>query len=210
MNTGPKRASARESGGGRQDGAGRGRGEGRSARSRGRALSRGHRHRPDLWEARYNLGVVLASAGDLASAEDELKQAHTLAPEMQDVVVALAEVERRRGEHRKEAAELLGDFVTRTRWPIDARTLLVGALRNSGQVDKAITQGARGARPQAGRRAGARPSSRSATWPRARSDTAQLLAKQALDANPKSAIAHRAMGLIHLGAATTRWRSRSS
>src|SRR5690348_8430343 len=64
----------------------------------------------NLWEARYDLGVVLASAGDLAGAEKELRAAAKLAPDAADVVVALAEVQRRRGESR-DAADTLGDFV---------------------------------------------------------------------------------------------------
>ena len=35
---------------------------------------------PTLWEARYNLGVVLAGAGDLAGAEEQLRGAQKLAP----------------------------------------------------------------------------------------------------------------------------------
>jgi len=151
---------------------------------------------PNLWEARFNLGIVLASAGDLATAEEELKQAHKLAPEMQDVVVALAEVERRRGQH-KDAAELLTDFVNAHPLAVEARTLLVGALRNSGQVEKAIVQ----AREVLVRKPGdAQALAELALCHLAKGekDTAQLLAKQAMDANPKSALAHRAMGLIHL------------
>src|SRR5438309_1106244 len=65
---------------------------------------------PNLWEAKYNLGVVLAGGGDLAGAEDQLRAAQKLAPEIQDVIVALAEVERRRGDNRS-AADLLGHFL---------------------------------------------------------------------------------------------------
>lgn len=151
----------------------------------------------NLWEAHYDLGVVLASGGDLAGAEPELKEAHKLAPEMQDVVIALAEVQRRRGEYR-DAASLLGDFVDAHPLATDARTLLVAALRNSGQVGKAITQ----AREVLVRKPGdAQALAELALCHLAQNekDTAQLLAKQAIDANPKSATAHRAMGLVHLG-----------
>ena len=151
----------------------------------------------NLWEAHYDLGVVLANGGDLAGAEPELKEAHRLAPEMQDVVVALAEVQRRRGEH-KDAAALLGEFVDAHPLAVEARPLVVAALRNSGPVGKAITQ----AREVLVRRPGdAQALAELALCHLAQGekDTAQLLAKQAIDSNPKSAVAHRAMGLVHLG-----------
>ncbi|CAN5272112.1 hypothetical protein BH09MYX1_BH09MYX1_19120 [soil metagenome] len=151
----------------------------------------------NLWEAHYDLGIVLASTGDLAGAEPELKEAHKIAPEMQDVVVGLAEVQRRRGEH-KDAANLLGEFVDAHPLALEARTLLVAALRNSGQVGKAITQ----AREVLVRKPGdAQALAELALCHLAQGerDTAQLLAKQAIDANQKSAVAHRAMGLVHLG-----------
>jgi tetratricopeptide (TPR) repeat protein len=151
---------------------------------------------PTLWEARYNLGVVLANGGDLANAEDNLRAAQKLAPEIQDVIVALAEVQRRRGEHRS-AADLLGDFVQAHAQAIDARTLLVAALRNSGQVDKAIEQGREVLVRKPGD-ASALAELALCHLAKGERETAQLLAKQALDSNPKSAIAHRAMGLLQL------------
>jgi tetratricopeptide (TPR) repeat protein len=151
---------------------------------------------PSLWEARYNLGVVLANSGDLAGAEDQLRSAQKLAPEVQDVVVALAEVERRRGEHRS-AADLLGDYVQAHAQAIDARTLLVAALRNSGQVDKAIEQGREVLVRKPGD-ASALAELALCHLAKGERETAQLLAKQALDSNKDSAIAHRAMGLIQL------------
>jgi tetratricopeptide (TPR) repeat protein len=151
---------------------------------------------PTLWEAKYNLGVVLASGGDLAGAEDQLRAAQKLAPDVQDVTVALAEVERRRGENRS-AADLLGDFVQAHPQAVDARTLLVGALRNSGQIDKAIAQGQEVLVRKPGD-AAALGELALCHLAKGERETAQLLAKQALDANPKSALAHRAMGLIQL------------
>jgi len=151
---------------------------------------------PNLWEAKYNLGVVLASGGDLAGAEDQLRTAQKLAPEIQDVVVALAEVQKRRGENRN-AADLLGDFVQAHPQAIDARTLLVGALRNSGQIDKAIAQGQEVLVRKPGD-AAALAELALCHLAKGERDTAQLLAKQALDSNGKSALAHRAMGLIQL------------
>ena len=52
---------------------------------------------PNLWEAHFDLGVVLASGGDLAHAEDALKSAAKIAPDREEVAFALAAVRRRRG-----------------------------------------------------------------------------------------------------------------
>ena len=151
---------------------------------------------PNLWEARYDLGVVLAQAGDLAGAAEQLAVASKLAPDAEDVAVALGEVRRRRGEH-KVAADALGDFVSDHANAVDARTLYVAALRESGQVDKAIAQ----AREVLVRRPGdASALAELALCHLAKNerDTAALLAKQAIDANAKSALAHRAAGLVAL------------
>lgn len=151
---------------------------------------------PNLWEARYDLGVVLAGAGDLAGAEEQLAAAAKLAPDAEEVAVALAEVRRRRGE-QKLAADGLGDFVQDHPNALDARTLYVAALRESAQVDKAIAQ----AREVLVRKPGdALALSELALCHLAKGEkeTAQLLVKQALDADPKSAVAHRAAGLIAL------------
>src|SRR5450755_4367822 len=51
----------------------------------------------NLWEAHFDLGLVLASAGDLSHSEEQLKAAAKIAPEREEVTVALAEVRRRRG-----------------------------------------------------------------------------------------------------------------
>src|SRR5690606_38333729 len=40
-----------------------------------------------LWEARYDLGVLLAQSGELAAAEKHLTQAAELAPNAEDVLV---------------------------------------------------------------------------------------------------------------------------
>ncbi|MBX3212592.1 MAG: tetratricopeptide repeat protein [Labilithrix sp.] len=151
---------------------------------------------PNLWEARFNLGVVLASAGDLAHAEEQLKAAAKTAPEREEVAVALAEVRRRRGSN-KEAASTLDDFVKEHPGALDARTLLVAALRDSGQHDKAIAQ----AREVLVRKPGdatALAELALCHLGKGERDTAQLLVKQSLDVNAKSAVAHRVQGLVSL------------
>jgi len=151
---------------------------------------------PNLWEARYDLGAVLASAGDLAGSEEQLALAAKTSPGVQGIAVALAEVRRRRGEQRL-AAEGLADFVRDQPNDVDTRLLYVATLRESGQIDKAIEQ----AREVLVRK----PSDSSALaelslshLAKGEKEAAALLAKQAIDVSPNSAVAHRATGLIDL------------
>ena len=60
---------------------------------------------PELWEARYDLGVLLAQSGALDRAREQLERAHALAPNAEDVVAALGEVLRRKGEHAAAASQ---------------------------------------------------------------------------------------------------------
>ncbi len=150
----------------------------------------------NLWEARYDLGVVLANGGDLAGAEPELAMAVSLSPDAQDVAVALAEVRRRRGE-QKLAADGLSAFVHDHPSAVSARTLYVSVLRESGQIDKAIAE--------AGEVLVRKPADAAALaelslahLAKGEKEAAALLAKQALDASPNSAVAHRATGLLAL------------
>lgn len=149
-----------------------------------------------LWEAHYDLGIVSAGAGELRDAEGALATAAKLAPIQEDVAVALAEVRRRRGSY-KEAADALSDFVKANPEALSARTLYVTALRDSGQMDRAIAEG----REVLSRR----PGNASALSELAlchlgkgERDVAELLVKQAIDTDGKSAVAHRTMGLVQL------------
>jgi tetratricopeptide (TPR) repeat protein len=151
-----------------------------------------------LWEAHYDLGVVLVGAGDLAGAEDQLRTASKLAPDAEEVVIALGELRRRRGED-KEAADALDDFLQDHPGAIEARTLAVTALRDSGQLDAALKQAQEVLVRKPGD-AGALAELALTHLAKGERDTASLLAKQALDANPKSAVAERATGLIALAA----------
>lgn len=94
---------------------------------------------PALWEARFNLGVVLAAQGELDDAAKELLQAGREAPNEESIVVALAEVERRRGRS-KEGAEVLAGFVKAHPNAAGAKDAYVAALRESKQYDKALEQ----------------------------------------------------------------------
>ncbi len=151
---------------------------------------------PGLWEARYDLGIVLARSGDLAGAEQELKAAQKAAPEQEEVAAALGEVRLRRGLAR-DAADGLESFVKKSPGATRARTLFAIALRESGQADKAMTE----AREVLVRKPGdptALVELALSHLAKKERDTASLLVKQVLDANPKNAIALRANGLIQL------------
>jgi len=151
---------------------------------------------PNLWEAHFDLGLVLAMDSDLAGAEASLKTAHGLAPDQEDVAVALAEVRRRRGL-TKDAAEGLESFVAQNPSATDARSLLASTLRDSGQYEKAIKE-AREVLVRKSGDAAALAELALCHLAKQERESAKLLARQAIDANPKSAAAHRVMGLIHL------------
>lgn len=151
---------------------------------------------PALWEARYDLGVLLASRGELEAARVELEAAHRTAPNAEDVVCALGEVLRRQ-ELASDAAEVLTTFVATRPGARAARRLLVIALREAGDAAAALERARELARLEPGD-------------PRALAelalthlalgqvDIAELLVRQALEAKPPAAVAERAAGLIAL------------
>jgi tetratricopeptide (TPR) repeat protein len=149
-----------------------------------------------LWEARYDLGILLAHGGSLAEAEELLISAAKFAPDAHEIAFALGEVRRRRGDN-ESAAEGLGEFLETHAQASDVRTLYVAALRDSGQVEKAIHE----AREVLLRKPeGAQALSELALCHLAKGekDIAQLLARQAQDTDPKSAVAHRTLGIVAL------------
>jgi tetratricopeptide (TPR) repeat protein len=151
---------------------------------------------PQLWEGRYNLGVLLAETGDLVAAEKQLLEAQKLAPNAEDVVVALGEVRRRLGDYAG-AALVLRAFVKQTPAAGLARTALVSALREDGKTDEAIAEA-----QQALVRRASDPYALSelalAQLEKGEADTAELLSKEALKAAPQSAVAERTAGMISL------------
>jgi tetratricopeptide (TPR) repeat protein len=151
---------------------------------------------PGLWEAHYNLGVLLADKGDLKAAERELAQSAKLAPNAEDVAVGLAEVRRRQGDPGG-AIDALQAFVKQYPNANVAPIALVTALREGGKVKEAIEQGQRVLVY--------RSSDPYALSELALSnveldeiDTAELLIAEALKADDKSAVAERTAGLISL------------
>jgi tetratricopeptide (TPR) repeat protein len=151
---------------------------------------------PGLWEAHYNLGVLLADKGDLEAAERELTRAAKLAPNAEDVVVALSEV-RRRADDADGAIDALQVFVKQNPDAKVAPISLITALREGGQVKPAI---------EAAQRVLVYHSSDPfalselalANVELGEIDTAELLIEEALKADDKSAVAERAAGLISL------------
>lgn len=151
---------------------------------------------PNLWEGRYNLGVLLAESGDVVAAEKQLSAAQKLAPNAEDVVVALGEVRGRLGDH-PGAIDVLKEFVRQNPDAGLARTALVSALREGGKVEEAIQQ----AQAALVRRANdpyALSEFALAELSRDQIDAAELLSKEALKASPGSAVAERTAGLISL------------
>jgi tetratricopeptide (TPR) repeat protein len=112
------------------------------------------------------------------------------------VAVALAEVRRRRGEP-KLAADALADFVRDHPSAVSARTLYVASLRESGQIDKAISE-AREVLVRKPADATALAELSLSHLAKGENEAAALLAKQALDSSPNSPVAHRATGLLDL------------
>jgi len=149
-----------------------------------------------LWEARYDLGVLHAESGDLAAAEKELAQALELAPNAEDVAVALSEVRRRRGD-AAGAVAALEPFVKSHPDARVAGLALVAALRETGAYERALGQAHK---LLVKRSSDANALSELALTHLAKDevDTAELLIEEARKADPKSAGAERTAGLIAL------------
>src|SRR5690606_162925 len=114
----------------------------------------------------------------------------------EDVAVALAEVQRRRGEH-EVAVEVLEKFVEAHGEALTARTALVSALRDAGHTDRAIAQ----AREVLVRRPDdprVLSELAMAHLDKGEIDAANLLVQQALATEPKTAGAERTAGLVAL------------
>lgn len=149
-----------------------------------------------LWEAHYNLGVLLADKGDLATAERHLATAQQLAPNAEDVAVALSEVRRRRGDPQG-AVDALSPFVKENPGASYAPVALIGALREAKRVDEAIAQ-AQQVLVRHARDPRALAELALSYLDKGELDTAQLLSEEALKADAKSASAERTAGLVTL------------
>lgn len=149
-----------------------------------------------LWEARYDLGVLYADAGNLAAAERELGRASELSPNSEDVVLALAEVRRRRRDPAS-AAQALESFVKNNPHAALAPIALMTVLREGGKVDAAIDLAHR----LLVRRAHdpyVLSELALAHLAKDEIDSAEILIQEALKADAKSAVAERTAGLVAL------------
>lgn len=149
-----------------------------------------------LWEAHYDLGILLADTGELDTAEEHLEKAAALAPNAEDVLVALSEARRRLGD-ANGAVDALSSFVKQHPDAVVARVALMSALRESGRTDEAIQH----AQEVLVRRAGD-PNALSelalAYLEKGEIDTAELLSQESLKAKEASAVAERTAGLVAL------------
>jgi len=156
---------------------------------------------PDLWEAHYNLGVLLRRRGELRKALPHLERAHELAAAADEPLIALAEVQHALGD-RDEAAELLTQYMEEHPEAQQVRLALTAVLRERGAYDSALVSA---------RKALVRdPSSVPGLLEigriyRAKGDldVAELVFQKALALDPKSAAAHNDLGLLALARGDT-------
>ncbi len=151
---------------------------------------------PELWEARYNLGVLLAQRGELAAARPQLERAHELAPNAEDVASALGEVLRRM-EDPRAAARVLTAFVSRFPQASQARRVLVTVLRESGEPQLALEQ-ARELLKRESKDPSALAELALTHLELAQVEVAELLIQEALEVSSHPAIVERAAGLVAL------------
>jgi len=86
---------------------------------------------PGMWEAHYDLGVVLWRLGKLQPACASFGQAHATAPGQRTAVLALARCEHARGQHGR-AGELLSQLVEAAPEDSEARLSYCAVLRGAG------------------------------------------------------------------------------
>ncbi|MEY2936401.1 MAG: hypothetical protein RL033_7150 [Pseudomonadota bacterium] len=151
---------------------------------------------PGLWEARYNLGVLLARDGQLSLARQELERARDLAPNAEDVVAALGEV-LRRSDAANAAVDVLKRFVASYPDAIQARRVLVVVLRESGKQEEALEHARELLKREPGD-PGALAELSLTHLAQGQVDVADLLIAEALKVEPHAAVVERAAGLIAL------------
>lgn len=151
---------------------------------------------PRLWEAHYNLGVLSAKAEDLETADHHLTQAAEMAPDAEDVTLALAEVKRRRRD-TVAASALLERFLSRNSGAVQSQLLAIRLLRDNGQFDAALKRA--NALLQVRPRSPEVLSELALTLlARGNQDAAQLIVGEALRQSPGSAPVHQAAAQLAL------------
>jgi tetratricopeptide (TPR) repeat protein len=93
----------------------------------------------NLWEARYNLGVLYRRRGELRKALAEFEAAHGIQPGAGGPLLALAEVHHAMGE-LDDAAEFLRDYVAAHEDALDSRVALTALLREQQKYEAALEQ----------------------------------------------------------------------
>lgn len=151
---------------------------------------------PGLWEARYNLGILLARQGQLSQARLELERARELAPNAEDVVAALGEV-LRRSDASSAAVDVLKPFVATYPDAVQARRVLVVVLRESGKHEEALEHARELLKREPGDPSALAELSLTHLG-QGQVDVAELLIAEALKAEPRAAVVERAAGLIAL------------
>lgn len=119
----------------------------RAMQESGRAAARRARERfeealridENLWEARYNLGVLQRREGELREAAESFEAARAIQPASGEVLAALAETRYALGE-RDAAADLLRAYVEQHPGSIPVRVALTTVLRERGDHDGALRQ----------------------------------------------------------------------
>jgi tetratricopeptide (TPR) repeat protein len=92
-----------------------------------------------LWEAHYNLGVVLRRGGQLRQAAAEFEAARAIQPGAKEPLYALAEAHDALAEH-DQAATLLTEYLHLRPEDADVRVALGTLLRTQGRYDEALEQ----------------------------------------------------------------------
>lgn len=94
---------------------------------------------PNLWEARYDLGVLQRRAGELRAARESFEAAGAIQPGAEEPLLAAAEAAYAMGE-ASVAAERLGALVAAHPENLDARISLSVILREAEEYDDALEQ----------------------------------------------------------------------
>jgi tetratricopeptide (TPR) repeat protein len=176
-------------------------GETRAARARAREhFEEAIRLDPQLWEAHYNLGVLLRRAGELRDAAAAFEAARAIQPANGDVLVGLAETRLALGE-RDPAAQLLQAYVEQHPESITVRVALTTVLRERGDYDAALAQ-AREVLVRDPRSVRALAEIGRIYRTREQYDVAELVIRKAIDITDGAEL-HNDLGLIQLGRGDT-------
>jgi tetratricopeptide (TPR) repeat protein len=156
---------------------------------------------PTLWEAHYNLGVLLRRRGELRKALPHLQRAHELDRGAGEPLIALAEVQHALGD-RDEAAELLTEYMNDHPEANQVRIALTAILRERGAYDQALDSARKALVREPANVAGLLEIGRIY---RAKGDldVAELVFQKALALEPKNAAAQNDLGLIALARGDT-------